>query len=137
MKILYKIMITTALTVITANTVYAQSPDQIVETAISRGDAQQLEERMNSNVQLRIQGADNIYSKEQSRQILAKFFANNRVARFSVTHRTLRDGIESIDGTLFTNSGKYSVYLLLKNGDDTNSSTTYLIHQIRIENGND
>ena len=40
MKILYKIiMITAALTVITANTVYAQSPDQIVETAISRGDA--------------------------------------------------------------------------------------------------
>lgn len=130
--ILYILALITALMGLSTATAWSQQAEQNIERALRQGNASLLSDNMNNNVQLRINGSNVIVVKSQCEQIMEKFFRENRPSQFTYSNKGNRSESQTLQGTLQTSGGTYKVYILLKN---TNS--TYLIHQLRIENGTD
>lgn len=97
-------------------------------TALNEGDASQLSNYLNSNVELVIENKNDIFSKQQAAGIIADFFRKNSVNSFQLIHKGNKDSASFVIGTLKTNSGSFRVYVLTRKNE---------IQQLRIEPSND
>jgi len=102
-------------------------PSEII-TALNTGDAGQLSNYLNSNVELFIENKNDVFSKSQSTQIIADFFRKNRISSFQLLHKGNKDAASFVIGTLKTTSGNFRVYILTRKNE---------IQQLRIEPSND
>jgi hypothetical protein len=99
-----------------------------VITALNNGDASQLSNYLNANVELFIENKNDVFSKNQSTQIIADFFRKNRVTGFQLLHKGNKDAASFVIGTLKTSTGNFRLYVLTRKNE---------IQQLRIEPTND
>jgi len=102
-------------------------PTEII-AALNNGDASQLSNYLNSNVELFIENKNDVFSKPQGTEIIAEFFRKNRVNGFQLLHKGKKDAASFVIGTLKTSAGSYRVYVLTRKNE---------IQQLRIEPSND
>ena len=96
--------------------------------ALNSGDANQISNYLNSNVELFIENKNDVFSKSQSTEIIADFFRKNRVNGFQLLHKGNKDAASFVIGTLKTSSGNFRLYVLTRKNE---------IQQLRIEPSND
>ena len=106
---------------------FAQVPDEVI-LSLKTGNASTLSNYFNDNIELVVLEKDDVYSKDQAKQIVANFFSANTAQRFAIIHQGGKEGARYAIGNLTTQSGVYRVYFLLKE----KGSQVY-IHQLRIE----
>ncbi|WP_159522303.1 DUF4783 domain-containing protein [Sunxiuqinia indica] len=106
---------------------FAQVPDEVI-LSLKTGNASTLSNYFNDNIELVVLEKDDVYSKDQAKQIVANFFSSNTAQRFAIIHQGGKEGARYAIGNLTTQSGVYRVYFLLKE----KGSQVY-IHQLRIE----
>jgi hypothetical protein len=105
----------------------SQIPDEII-LSLKSGNARDLSDYFNQNVELVVPGSDNVYSKAQAQLIVNNFFSENAPQSFSVIHQGGKEGSQYVIGNLGTKKGTFRVYFLLKKSEEKN-----FIHQLRIE----
>ena len=105
----------------------AQIPDEII-LSFKTGNSKTIAEYFNQNIELVVLEDDNVYSKAQAQQIVAKFFGNNKPESFTVIHQGGKEDAKYVIGNLKTNNGVFRIYFLLKTSEKKN-----YIHQLRIE----
>ncbi|MGQ7870543.1 DUF4783 domain-containing protein [Sunxiuqinia sp. sy24] len=110
-----------------AITSMAQVPDEVI-LSLKTGDASTLSNYFNENIELVVLDKDNVYSKEQAKQIVASFFSSNSPQRFAIIHQGGKEGARYAIGNLTTTKGVFRVYFLLKEKGQKD-----YIHQLRIE----
>lgn len=103
-----------------------------INLALKEGNAKDLSNYMNNNVEMVIIDKEGIYNKVQAEMILKDFFAKNPPRKFSLLHQGGKADSKYGIGNLITSDNTYRVYFLLK---ITNGKS--LIHQFRIEKEND
>ena len=113
--------------VMAAHQAGAQIPDEII-LSFKNGNSKTLAEYFNQNIELVVLEDDNVYSKAQAQQIVAKFFGNNKPESFTVIHQGGKEDAKYVIGNLKTNNGSFRIYFLLKTSERKN-----YIHQLRIE----
>ena len=96
--------------------------------ALNSGDANQISNYLNSNVELFIENKNDVFSKPQATEIIAEFFRKNRVNSFQLLHKGNKDAASFVIGTLKTASGNFRLYVLTRKNE---------IQQLRIEPSND
>ena len=106
---------------------FAQVPDEVI-LSLKTGNASTLSNYFNDNIELVVLEKDDVYSKDQAKQIVANFFSANTAQRFAIIHQGGKEGARYAIENLTTQSGVYRVYFLLKE----KGSQVY-IHQLRIE----
>lgn len=100
-----------------------------INAALSSGDANAVSELFLANIDLSVDGNDDMYSKAQASQILRSFFTRNPALKFLVNHEgTSRTNDIYRIGTLTTKNGAFRVTFFLKN-----EGGKYLIKELRIE----
>lgn len=97
-------------------------------SALDRGNASQLSGYLNDNVELVIDGRNDIFSKQQATGIIVDFFRKNKASSFQVLHKGNKDAASFAIGTLKTGTGGFRVYVLTRSNE---------IQQLRIEPSND
>ncbi|MDD4992766.1 MAG: DUF4783 domain-containing protein [Paludibacter sp.] len=110
--------------------IHAQSAEvsSDIISAIGSGNAGQLSEYLNDNVELVIDNKNDVFSKQQATGIIADFFRKNKVSSFQLLHKGNKDAASFAIGMLKTASGTYRVYVLTRKNE---------IQQLRIEPSND
>lgn len=102
-----------------------------VSEAIKKGDAAGLSAYFMPQVDVSLPGASDTFTKDQARDLVAKFFAANPPKAFVIKHQ----GTSKLDdqyriGELSTAKGSYRVtFFIRKNGN------ALLIKQLKIEQG--
>ncbi len=102
-----------------------------ISMALKSGDAAQLSNYLNDNVEMVILDKEGIYNKNQAEVILNDFFKKNPPRRFSLLHQGGKTKSKYGIGNLETADETFRVYFLLK---ETNGKQ--IIHQLRIEKEN-
>jgi len=97
-------------------------------TALSNGDAGQLSNYLNSNVELFIENKNDVFTKPQASEIIADFFRKNKITGFQILHKGNKDAASFVIGTLKTSTGNFRLYVLTRKNE---------IQQLRIEPSND
>ena len=116
-------------------TMNAQNSNTIssdIVSAVGEGDASELSEYFNDNIELLIPQKSGIFSKSQAEMVLKDFFNQNPPKGFKIIHEGSRQNASFAIGNYTTNSGIFRLYFLTKNVDNKT-----LIHQLRIEKQND
>jgi len=106
-------------------------PDGIVNS-LKTGNAKELAKHFNANIDLTLIDKQEIYSKTQAELILKEFFSKNVPSNFTIIHQGEKEGSKYVIGNLTTSKGTFRVSLFLKSQDNTQ-----VIHQLRIESGNE
>lgn len=107
--------------------IYANAIDQVA-AHFAEGDAERIAQYLNSNVELSIKNANNVFTSQQTETILSDFFKKNPVKSFTINDRGNRNGQQFAIGLLKTQNGTYRIYFMTKND---------LIQQLRIDQTND
>jgi len=128
-KLLYKLIISFAAVLLMVSPALAQIPDDLV-LSFKFGNDKTLSGYFNQNIELVVPGHDDVFSKSQAQQLVARFFKENMPESFSIIHQgsSGNEGARYAIGTLVTAKGNFRVYFLLKT---TNNKA--VIHQLRIE----
>jgi len=105
---------------------YSQVSDEIV-LSVQDGNVEKLATFFNQNVELVVQGYDDVYSKSQAKQIVAEFFKKNKPKQFNLIRQGGKEGARYVIGTLVTGNGTFRVSILLNNKENIS-----YIHQLRI-----
>ena len=124
---LFMLSVCLLLAVPAINAQSSEVPSEII-SALNDGDADQLSEYLNANVELVIDNKNDVFSKQQATGIITDFFRKNRVSSFQSLHKGNKDAASFTIGTLKTASGNYRVYILTRKNE---------IQQLRIEPSND
>lgn len=103
-----------------------------ISTALKNGNAIELTQNFNINVDLTILDKQDIYSKTQAESLLKDFFTKNIPSNFIIIHRGGKEDAQYYIGKLTTSTGNYRISILIKG-----QSKRDLIHQFRIEKEND
>jgi len=103
-----------------------------ISIAFRSGNAAGLSEYLNSTVEILLLDKEDFYSKSIAESILKDFFSRFHTREFTVRHQGAKNDAQYAIANLVTDKGSYRVYFLLKKVDGTP-----LIHQIRIEPGNE
>jgi len=106
---------------------FAQVPEEII-TGFKEGSSAILSKYFNQSIEMVVLDNDDIYSKEQARQIIFSFFSNNKPKKFTVLHQGGKDDSSYLIGKLLTQEKTYRVYFFVKG-----ISPNRYIHQLRIE----
>jgi len=102
---------------ITSYIVLADVFDDIA-LAIKSGNYREVAKYFGTRVELKINNADNMYSKAQAELILKEFFDNNPPVNFTIKHKSnASKGLQYVIGYLQTTTGKFRTYILLKEYD--------------------
>jgi hypothetical protein len=105
----------------------SEVPSQII-SALNDGNAGQLSNYLNTNVELVVEAKNDVFSKQQATGIITDFFRTKRVSGFQIIHQGNKDAASFAIGTLKTSNGNYRVYVLTRKS---------IIQQLRIEPSND
>ena len=106
---------------------FAQIPDGIV-VSIQNGNDVSLAAFFNENVELVVESHDDVYSKSQAQQIVAKFFKSKKPKQFKIIHNGEKEDASYAIGSLITANGNFRVSILLKN-----KNNLPYIHRLLIE----
>lgn len=114
--------------------VHAQTPGipNEVVSAIKQGNASKLSPYLGANVELIIGNKNDIYSKQQTVEIVSDFFRKNPVNDFQILHSGSKDAASFAIGTLKTSTGTFRVYILTRKTDEKS-----VVQQLRIEPSNE
>lgn len=128
-KISYKLLTSFIAIFFLSLSVFAQIPDDLI-LSLKSGNDKILSEYFNQNIELVVPGHDDVFSKSQAQQLVAKFFKESVPESFSIIHQgsSGNEGARYAIGTLVTAKGNFRVYFLLKT-----SNNKAIIHQLRIE----
>ena len=128
-KISYKLLTSFIVVFFLSLSVFAQIPDDLI-LSLKSGNDKILSEYFNQNIELVVPGHDDVFSKSQAQQLVAKFFKESVPESFSIIHQgsSGNEGARYAIGTLVTAKGNFRVYFLLKT-----SNNKAIIHQLRIE----
>ncbi len=113
------------------NSIAGDLPDGIV-SSLKTGNAKELAKHFNANIDLTLIDKQEIYSKTQAELILKEFFSKNIPSNFTIIHQGEKEGSKYVIGNLTTSKGTFRVSLFLKS-----QNNTQVIHQLRIESGNE
>ncbi|ALO17114.1 hypothetical protein L21SP5_03503 [Salinivirga cyanobacteriivorans] len=122
----------TVLLLITAFHLHSQTALEMpkkLDLGIKKGDASIVARFFNENLEMAIEGDENIYSARQAEFVLQKFFRAHKPKSFYINHQGGKTNTSYIIGTLSTENGSFKMILLLKKSD-----ISVKIHQLRIEN---
>lgn len=103
-----------------------------ITAALKSGSAKELSKFFNVNIDLSVLDKQDIYSKAQAELILKDFFTKNQPSNFTVLHQGGKEGSKYLIGNLTTSGGTFRVTINIKNQDNAQ-----VIHQLRIESGNE
>ena len=104
------------------------SVDGVVK-AMNRGNASQLAEYFDTNVEVKLGDKKVVYSKAQAELVLKDFFNTNTVKNFEVLRlKTSNNVISCCEGNLNTVNGLYHTMIHLKQ-----SANEYLIKEIAFD----
>ncbi len=103
-----------------------------ISIAFRSGNAAGLSEYLNSTVEISLSDKEDFYSKSVTESILKDFFSRYRTREFTIRHQGAKNDAQYAIANLVTDKGSFRVYFLLKKVDGKP-----LIHQIRIEPGNE
>ena len=98
--------------------------------AMSAGNSQDLGEYFDKSLDLTLIDSEEVYSKEQAKIILSRFFSERVPSKFELKHEgqsKLQD--HYFIGDLITDKGVYRVTYFLKREDDS----SFKMKQLRIE----
>jgi hypothetical protein len=112
--IIKKNIIVTALAIfvlVSAHTNYDVTDN--ISNAIESGNAAELSQYFNSNVRLKIDKTDYIYSRNQAKVIMSDFFGRNRPVNYVVTSERMSGGTTIIIGSMETEERSFRVYYQL------------------------
>ena len=124
---IYKSVLMVFVFLISCLQLYSQVPEGII-TAFKNGSSATLSEYFNQSIEMVVLENDDIYSKEQARQIISRFFINNKPKKFTILHQGGKDDSSYLIGKLITYNKTYRVYFFVKG-----ISPKRYIHQLRIE----
>lgn len=116
----------------TASSIYP--PEEIpsdIAIAFKVGTARELARFFNDNLELSVEGKEDIYSKSQAERIMDDFFAKYPPKSFKFIHEGGKEDAQYAIGKHITFNGNFRVYMLLKK-----SNGKLLIHQLIIEKEN-
>jgi len=132
MRNVFFVMLIGILSITTAHSINADSPDVIqkVSEALKNGSSSELAKYFNPTVEMEILEEENVYSKAQAELLLKDFFNRNKPSSFKVNHQGTKGSTSFAIGILVTSTGNLRVSVFLKSETD---NTKMLIHQIRIE----
>ena len=99
-----------------------------IVAGFNSGYSDAIAEHLNDNVELVIKNANNVFTKQQTKNILTDFFKKNPPLKFTIMHRGDKEYAQFVIGNLETTNGTYRVYFLIKKN---------LVQQLRIEGSND
>lgn len=105
----------------------------LIKEAFRTGNSQTLTSIMISDAEASIADRTNVNDRRVIKNILEDFFSKNRPTAFQITHKTEKDKSGFIMGKLHTDSGIYSIQILLRKS----SPAEFSIYQLRIEKSND
>ncbi|MDX9883141.1 MAG: DUF4783 domain-containing protein [Prolixibacteraceae bacterium] len=127
-KHLHILLIFTATFLLTSS-ISAQIPDDLI-SSFKSGNDKVLAEYFNQNIELVVPGHDDVFSKSQAQQLIAKFFREYPPEDFSLIHQreSGNEGAGYAIGSLETSKGNFRVVFLLKT-----TGGKAMIHQLRIE----
>lgn len=93
---------------------------EAVISALRTGDATELSDYLDDNVELTLPDKANSYSKAQALVILKDFFSNNGVKSFEVKHKGNNGGAQFCIGTLQAKSGNFrtTIFMKIKNNKE-------------------
>lgn len=106
------------------------APVDNISNAVRAGNASEIGRYFSASVDITINNSQSTYSRPQGEMVLRDFFNKNAPQGYSVQH-TGNSGSGNIVysiGQLTTASGKYRVYISLKEKDNS-----YTVKEIRIE----
>ncbi len=103
-----------------------------IAIAFKVGTAKELSRFFNENLELEVEGKENVYSKSQAERIMDNFFTKYPPKDFKFVHKGGKKDAQYAIGKLITFNGNFRVYMLLKTKNDKK-----LIHQLRIEKENE
>lgn len=109
---------------------YAQEAEKsTIHNAIENGNAKVLSSHFASGVDLMVDDAEGVYSKDQAELIVSRFFSDHTPNEFILKHQ----GKSKLDdyyyiGNLKTDNGDFRVTFFLKKEDKK-----FLLKQLRIE----
>jgi len=109
----------------------AQSPNNIfteIEKSLKTGDVETFSTWFSDNMDIEILDDANIYSKNQAKQMLKKFFAKYTPKNFGFIHQSGNGKIEYGIGTLIAGGENFRVTIFVQTVEKKQS-----ISQIRIE----
>ncbi len=101
-----------------------------IATAIRSGDASQLAEFFNIDIQLNIPKQQGVYSKRQAQAVIADFFSINKPKSYNVSATRMTDNRQKITGILLTDTKTYRVVYHLSEAPG-NSVVYFEIEQIK------
>ena len=99
-----------------------------LETAFQQGNSISLATFFSDRIELKIQNKEAIYSRSQAKQIMAKFFLQNKPKSLKKKHIGGKADSPYFIGTLYTNNGNFRTAFLLKN-----DGKKVIIHRLTIE----
>jgi hypothetical protein len=105
-----------------------EMPEKL-KIGIKKGEAQTVALFFNENIEMSIEGDENIYSARQAEFVLQKFFRAHKPKSFLINHQGIKNNTSYIIASLQTFQGNYKMIFLLKKSD-----LSVKIHQLRIEN---
>jgi hypothetical protein len=104
----------------------SEVPEGLI-VAFKSGNAKEITNYCNNNIELEILGNENICTKLQAQQIIKSFFEQHPVKNFSILFEGGKESSKYAIGKLVTSKGTYRVNLLFK---------LKSIVQLRIEEDN-
>jgi len=108
------------------NVCYSQITEGL-KTALKSGQAEEIAKYFNDNIEIEILGTDNVYNKEQAKQILKSFFEQHSLISFSILFEGGKNVSQYAIGKLETKKGTFRINLLIKSD---------VVLQLRIEENN-
>lgn len=99
-----------------------------IKNALAKGNASTLSTFFSTSVQMSLPGSKGLYSKQQAKIVLQKFFTQNKAKSASVVHKgDSGGGANYVIYKLETANGSFRVQVFMK------SSETGKIHEIKIK----
>lgn len=129
MGYIYKKVLLTVCCVVLMHVVRAQSgPMNDMVNAVRYGRVADISRFLDNVVPITINNNQSIYSRTQAEMVLKDFFSKNTPSDFIVANTGAGGNNASFAiGDLITATGKYSVYILLKQKDNS-----YMLQEIRF-----
>ena len=105
-------------------------PMENIERALKVGDVKMLASYFGNSVDITINNSQSTYSRVQAQMVLRNFFNKNLVRDFDLEHtgNSATSNATFTIGSLMTASGKYKVYMYMKQKDNLS-----VLQEIRIE----
>lgn len=101
--------------------------DEVI-AALNRGNATELAQYIDDNIEIGLPDKTDTYSRAQALMIFRDFFANNGVRSFAVKHQGDNGGRQFCIGTLNTRTGAYRTTVFM-----TTKAGKQLVKEIRFQ----